>query len=94
MAERIHRWRVWMGTGPSDDRVGSAYDAPPDHDKATIRLKDLNGVVHSVVKGQHDTWLYCHIEVMRDWLVQNGKNVVDDATPLTCVKCLAGGHEE
>lgn len=93
MAERIHRWRVWMTGNIREEPLGSAYDAPPDHDKSTVRLKDLAGVIHSVVKGEHETWLYCDIEVMKDWLVQDGKNVVPDDEPLTCVKCIAGGHE-
>lgn len=97
MAERFHRFQtsdgVWMTSIPVKEPMGVAYDAPPDPTKSPVLLKDLAGVVHSVVKKTGDTWHYCDIDVMRDWLVQDGKNVVDDTTPITCVKCLAGGHE-
>jgi hypothetical protein len=94
MAERTHQWRVWMSGNMGDiEPMGAAYDAPPDHTKSPVLLKDLNGIVHSVVKNDDDVWLYCDIEVMKDWLTQDGKNVVPDDTAITCVKCLVGDHE-
>lgn len=95
MAERAHYWRIWMMKGIGIiEPMGAAYDAPADHTKSPVLLKDISGVVHSVVKDPHENvWLYCDIDVMRDWLTQEGKNVVPDDTVITCVKCLAGGHE-
>ena len=95
MAERAHYWGIWGADGIGViEPMGAAYDAPADHAKSPVLLKDLSGVVHSVVKDPNDdVWLYCDIVVMRDWLTQEGKNVVPGDTVITCVKCLAGGHE-
>jgi hypothetical protein len=83
-----------IGDHPWAEPMGAAYDAPPDHTKSPVLLKDRAGVVHSVVKSSTDAvWLYCDIEVMKDWLTQDGKNVVPDDTTITCVKCLVGDHE-
>lgn len=87
-----HRYRVWMFfDGPV--QTNTHYFAPSDPEQSPVRLKDLDGVVHYVVKSPDGVWLYCDIEVMYDWLTQEGKNTVPDDTPITCVKCLAGGHE-
>jgi hypothetical protein len=96
MAERIHRWSVRMtGSTPwgSITSIGSESNAP-NPNRSPQRLRDAAGVIHSVVKGPDEIWRYCDIEVMKDWLVQDGQNVVSDDTPLTCVKCLAEEHEE
>ena len=87
-----HRYRVWMFfDGPV--KTKTHYFAPSDPAQSPVLLKDLDGVVHYVVQNPDGVWLYCDIEVMYDWLTQEGKNTVPDDTPITCVKCLAGGHE-
>ena len=89
--ETAHRFMVLMGG--SKNPGGAAFDAPPDPTRSPVRLRDLDGVVHTVVKSPESVWCYCDIRVMKDWLEQEGKNVVPDDTPVTCMKCLVGGHE-
>ena len=79
-----------MVVGP--ERVwsqGVADDAPYiDHERSPQLLRDLAGVVHTVVKGDDGFWKYCDIAVMRDWLEQNGRNLVPDDTVVTCIRCM------
>lgn len=76
--------------------VGVADDAPgQDFEKSPQLLRDLKGVVHMVVKDEMDGfWKYCDIEVMRDWLTQDGKNLVPEGTSVTCLKCLNEDFEK
>lgn len=72
---------------------GVAYDAPEDHTESPQYLRDTQGIVHSVVRNDNGVWCYCDITVLRDWLLQDGKNVVSKDTPITCLICLMDGHE-
>lgn len=81
--------------GPEQTWIeGVADDAPSaNFERASQRLRDLSGVVHCVVKGDDELWRYCHIDVMRDWLEQDGRNLVSDDVPVTCLRCISQDYE-
>jgi len=82
-----------IAAGFTKTEPGVAYDAPEDHSESPQLLRDAQGVVHTVVRNDEGVWCYCDITVLRDWLAQDGKNVVPKDTVVTCLVCLMEGHE-
>lgn len=73
--------------------MAAAIDSTATPVTGVVLLRDAQGIVHSVVKNTQNVWCYCDIMVLKDWLEQEGKNVMPADTPITCITCLMDGHQ-